>query len=88
MPVITLEVQEWDRIVQLGTIQRLRQLKAELEEIEKTIADFERRYGMTLAELRVKGLPDDADRQAHEDFADWVACENRRKELMERISKL
>ncbi len=85
MPTITLEVQEWDRIIQLGAAQRLRQLKAELEQLERTIATFEQRYGMTLAELRTKGLPDDADRQTHEDFADWVACENRRKELMERI---
>ena len=85
---VTLDSQEWEQIVRLGVEHRIIELESELAQLERDVDAFERAYGMSLEELQHVGLPDDADQQAHEDYVAWMACEDRRVEVQDRLSGL
>lgn len=85
---VTLDSEEWEQIVRLGVEQRVSELESELAQLERDVAAFERAYGMSLEQLQRVGLPDDANQQAHEDYVAWVACEDRRVEVQDRLSGL
>ena len=85
---VSLDSQEWEQIVRLGVEQRIAELQTELAQLERDVAAFEQTYEMSLEQIQSVGLSDDADQQAHEDYVAWVACEDRRAEVQDRLSGL
>ena len=85
---IRLPTQEWEHIVRLGTEQHAQELERELRTARTHIAELERKYTLTLAQLRRSGLPDDAGREAHEDYVEWSSLEGYAAELEVRLAGL
>jgi len=91
MPIslpIELTNQDWQRILTLGSQQRSHELKVELSKVEKYIANFEKRFGMSLSRLEKDGLPVDADFETHEAYIEWHSWETRLKDLRNRLETL
>jgi hypothetical protein len=84
---IQLPTQVWQHIVQLGVERHIQELEDQLAEAQQRIAEFEGRFGMSLACLQEIGLPNDAGLQAHEDYVEWSSWEGHRAELQERLEK-
>ena len=72
------EVQQ--RLVEFGAPLLLTEVEGRLALAERKIRAFERKYGMTLAELGQDGLPDDASVEMHEDFIEWSGWQRTREE--------
>ena len=85
---IKLPIQDWDRILQLGADNRVRELQEELKRAEQAIAKFEARFGMSLAKLEKAGLPTHADFETHEAYIEWHSWETRRADLQKRLTTL
>lgn len=85
---IKLPIQDWDRILQLGADSRTRELQDELERAEQTISDFEKRFGMSFANLEKEGLPTNADFEIHDAYIEWQSWEIRRADLQKRLNTL
>jgi len=85
---IKLPIQDWDRILQLGTDSRIRELQDELERAEQAITRFESRFGMSLVKLEKAGLPANADFETHEAYIEWYSWETRRADLQKRLTAL
>lgn len=66
---------------------RLGEKKEKYKEVAKKVADFEKRYGMTLKEF-VKSFPEDADMTKHEDWVEWSHYEEVKNRLGLLIQKL
>jgi hypothetical protein len=58
-------------IISLGAALRLSYLKKRLFLAENKQQQFQEQYGVPLAQLDAKGLPDDADYTMHEDYLMW-----------------
>ena len=82
---VRLPTPEWERIVRLGTERHAQELESELVAVRESIKGFERKYGMSLAQLQRVGLPDDAGLEAHEDYVEWSSWAGREAELRERL---
>ncbi len=85
---IKLPIQDWDRILQLGTESRVRELQDELKSAKQAIAKFESRFGMPLAKLEKAGLPTIANFETHEAYIEWHSWETRRADLQKRLTTL
>jgi hypothetical protein len=85
---IQLPTQVWQHIVQLGVERHIQELEDQLEEAQQRIAEFEHRFGMSLARLQEVGLPKDADLQAHEDYVEWSSWEGYQAEIQAKLEKL
>jgi hypothetical protein len=85
---IKLPIQDWDRILQLGADNRVRELQEELKRAEQAIAKFEARFGMSLAKLEIAGLPTNADFETHEAYIEWHSWETRRADLQKRLTSI
>ncbi|MDL1912547.1 hypothetical protein FBQ81_17950 [Chloroflexi bacterium CFX6] len=85
---IKLPIQDWDRILQLGTDSRTRELRDELNHAEQAIAEFEKRFGMSFANLEKAGLPTNANFEAHDAYIEWQSWEIRRADLQKRLNNL
>lgn len=59
------------RLVEFGAPLLRTETEGRLTLAERRIRAFEQKYGMTLAQLRRIGLPDDASMEMHEDFVEW-----------------
>jgi hypothetical protein len=68
---LSLPESEREVIISLGAALRLSYLRKRLFLAESKIQRFEKKHGMTLAEVEAKGLPDDADYRMHEDYVMW-----------------
>ncbi|MFZ5919272.1 MAG: hypothetical protein ACOYZ7_20260 [Chloroflexota bacterium] len=67
----SLSGEERKTIISLGAALRLSFLKKRLFLAENKLQQFQEQYGVPLAQLDVKGLPDDADYTMHEDYLMW-----------------
>ncbi len=85
---IKLPIQDWDRILQLGADSRTRELQNELTNAEQAIVEFERRFGMSFANLEKKGLPVNANFETHDAYIEWQSWEIRRTDLQNRLTTL
>ncbi len=85
---IKLPIQDWDRILQLGADSRTHELQNEFNQIEETITKFEKKFGMSFADMEEKGLPADADFETHDTFIEWQSLEIRRADLQKRLDTL
>jgi hypothetical protein len=85
---IKLPIQDWDRILQLGADRRTHELQDELNRAEQAIAEFERRFGMSLANQEKAGLPMNASFETHDAFIEWQSWEIRRADLRKRLNIL
>lgn len=85
---IKLPIQDWDRILQLGADSRTHELQDELNHAEKSIAEFEARFGMSLTNLEKAGLPVNASFETHEAYIEWHSWEIRRADLLKRLTTL
>ena len=85
---IKLPIQDWERILQLGADSRMRELQDELERAEQALAQFEARFGMSLASLEKAGLPPNASFETHEAYIEWQSWEIRRADLQKRLTTL
>jgi hypothetical protein len=91
---LSLPENEREAIISLGAALRLSYLKKRLFLAEGKIEHFEKQYGMTLGEVEVNGLPDDADYRMHEDYVMWshwaeIAYQIKRDiDQLERINNL
>jgi len=83
-----LPIQDWDRILQLGTDSRTHELQGELNRAEQAIAKFEARFGMSLANLEKTGLPANASFETHDAYIEWQSWEIRRADLQKRLTTL
>lgn len=86
--IISLPAREWQRVVQLGTERRIRELEEQLAKVEQQILAFEEKYGATFEHFQEIGLPSNADWSAHEEYIEWSSWENCRTELRERLAML
>ena len=71
MDIAELPAQEMISILRQGSVLRLPYLEERLRHAQEHVRHFTAAYAITLEELRVQGLPEDADCQAHEDFIEW-----------------
>jgi hypothetical protein len=85
---IKLPIQDWERILQLGTDSRTHELQDELNRAEQAIADFEKRFGMSFANLEKTGLPANANFETHDAYIEWQSWEIRRADLQKRLTTL
>lgn len=85
---IKLPIQDWDRILQLGADSRTHELQTELSRAEQSIAKFEARFGLSLADLEKTGLPTNASFETHEAYIEWQSWEIRRADLQKRLTTL
>jgi hypothetical protein len=85
---IKLPIQDWDRILQLGADSRTRELQDELNRAEQAIAEFEKRFGMSIANLEKTGLPANANFETHDAYIEWQSWELRRTDLQKRLTTL
>ena len=85
---IKLPIQDWDRILQLGTDSRTHELQDELNRAEQSIARFEARFGQPLTEFEKTGLPTNASFETHEAYIEWQSWEIRRADLQKRLTTL
>lgn len=85
---IKLPIQDWDRILQLGADSRTRELQDELNRAEQAVAEFEKRFGMSFANLEKAGLPTNADFETHDAYIEWQSWEIRRADLLKRLDTL
>jgi hypothetical protein len=76
------------RLVELGTPLLLTETEGRLALAERKIASFERKYKITLAELRRDGLPDDASMAMHEDFVEWSGWQRTYEEANQILAAL
>jgi hypothetical protein len=58
-------------IVSVGAAFHRLTLKKRLERAGHKVKEFEARYKMTLDQLEMNGLPDDAGYAMHEDYVEW-----------------
>lgn len=63
-------------------------LEKKLERAHAKIATMETRYGLTLEELELQGLPDNADYTMHEHFVEWRFWQRVRDESQRAIDAL
>ena len=85
---IKLPIQDWDRILQLGADSRTREFQDELNRAEQAIAEFEKRFGMPLANFEKAGLPTNASFETHDAYIEWQSWEIRRVDLQKRLTAL
>jgi hypothetical protein len=85
---IKLPIQDWDRILQLGADSRTRELQNELDRAEQAIAEFEKQFGMSFANLEKTGLPANANFETHDAYIEWQSWEIRRTDLQKRLNTL
>ena len=85
---IKLPIQDWDRILQLGADSRTHELQNELNRAEQAIAEFEKQFGMPLANLEKAGLPANASFETHDAYIEWQSWEIRRVDLQKRLTIL
>jgi hypothetical protein len=85
---IKLPIQDWDRILQLGADSRTRELQDELNRAEQAIIEFEKRFGMSFANLEKTGLPANASFETHDAYIEWQSWEIRRADLQQRLATL
>jgi len=85
---IKLPIQDWDRILQLGADSRTRELQDELNRAEQAIVEFEKRFGMSFANLEKIGLPANANFETHDAYIEWQSWETRRADLQKRLTTL
>ena len=83
-----LPIQDWDRILQLGTDSRTHELQDELKQAEQAIAKYEARFGMSMTSLEKAGLPTNASFETHEAYIEWQSWEIRRADLQKRLTTL
>jgi hypothetical protein len=86
--VIKLPAQEWERIIQLGIENHIRELELELARANERVADLEAQYKTTLKQLDEAGLPENAGLREHEDFVEWSSWESYRNELQAKLTNL
>jgi len=68
---LSLPREEREVIISYGTALRLSDLRKRLFLAENKVRQFEEKYKVTLAQLDVEGLTDDADYEMHEDYIMW-----------------
>ena len=68
---LSLPREERQVIISYGTALRLSDLRKRLFLAENKVRQFEEKYKVTLAQLDVEGLTDDADYEMHEDYIMW-----------------
>lgn len=88
-----LPAEERDALLRAGLFEaiqaRVRQLQIELAEAQQRLADFERRFGCSLAELDIQGLPataSPADHEAYVDWAFWQAVASEKEQLLAALA--
>lgn len=68
---LSLPRMEREAIISYGAAVRLSGLRKRHFLAQSKIQGFEKKYGMTLAQLDATGLPDDASFEMHEDYIMW-----------------
>jgi len=76
------------RLVEFGAPLLLTEAEGRLALADQKIRAFERKYGMTLVQLRRDGLPDDASMEMHEDFIEWSGWQRTYEEASQTIASV
>jgi hypothetical protein len=69
--VAALPAAEREKLARYGALALARDTESRLELAKRNLAEFERKYGMTLERLNQVGLPDNAGLEEHEDYVEW-----------------
>jgi hypothetical protein len=85
---VKLPIQDWDRILQLGADSRTQELQDEFKQTIEQIVKFEKKFGMSFADMEKKGLPANANFEAHDAFIEWQSLEIHRADLQKRLDTL
>jgi hypothetical protein len=85
-PLTELAPEVRQRLVEFGAPLLLTEAEGRLALAEQKIKAFEQAYGMTLAQLRRNGLPDDATIEMHEDFIEWSGWQRTREEVSQILA--
>ncbi len=85
---LSLPREEREVIISHGTALRLSDLKKRYFLATSKIRDFEEKYNMTLSQLEVEGLPDDANYELHEDYIMWRHWASVAEKIASNISAL
>ncbi len=84
----SLVPEERASVISHGVALRLSALRGRLCLAESKTRHFEEKHHTSLEELEVKGLPDDAGYEMHEDYIMWHHWADVVKEARERIASL
>ena len=76
------------RLIEFGAPLLLTEAEGRLALAERKITAFEQKYGMTLAQLRQGGLPDDASVEMHQDFVEWSGWQRTQEESGQILASL
>lgn len=85
---IKLPPQEWERIIELGVENHIKELESELARTSERIQAFEAKYKMTLIRLEEAGLPENSTAIEHEDYVEWSSWDGYLTELKSRLASL
>jgi hypothetical protein len=86
--VAALPLAERERLTRYGALVLARETESRLELAKRKLAEFEKKYGMTLARLNKVGLPDNAGLEAHEDYVEWSGWQSTHDEASEVLANL
>jgi hypothetical protein len=85
---IKLPPQEWERIIELGVENHIKELESELARTAEKIRAFEAKYKMSFAQLEAIGLPENSTTVEHEDYVEWSSWEGYLAELKSKLTSL
>ena len=84
----SLSTEEKVSVISHGAALRLSEWKKRLFLSESKIRHFEEKYHTSLGELDIKGLPDNADHEMHEDYIMWHHWTDAVEKAKEQIKDL
>ena len=84
----SLSPEEQFAIITHGTALYLSTLEKRLFLAQAKVRQFEKTYGVSLAELDARGLPDEAGYEMHEDYLMWHHWADSAEKLMEQVDLL
>ncbi len=84
----TLSPQIRERMAVYGSYLLLTEVESRLALAKERLAFFQKMYGISLADLNEKGLPENADWKMHEDYVEWSGWQVSYGEARETIDAL
>ncbi len=85
---LSLTQEEKTAVITHGVALRISDLKNRLFLAESKVRSFEEKYQTKLDDLEVRGLPDDADMDMHEDYIMWHHWTDEATNTKDKIKEL
>lgn len=86
--IAALPPEEREKLTRYGALVLVRETESRLELAKRKLAEFARKYGITLDRLNQVGLPENAGLEEHEDYVEWSGWQSTHDEALEVLANL